>query len=108
MNKTSSPKKEAPSIVKVGAFKKYLITKNPKTGRPKKTPILFAYKDVEYDLDGWADCSKFLPEDFDLVHLRLKREKTVSGWIVGFKWVGLRLKNDDIVCFWKKTDEGRE
>lgn len=63
------------------------------------------YKDVECDIDGWVDCRKFLPDDFDLVFMRLKRGKAISGWISGKIWCGLRLKNDDVVIFWKRKEE---
>lgn len=93
------------TTVKVGDIKEHLSSENPETGRTKKTPVFFTYRDVQYDIDGWADCARYLPEDFDLVFMRLKREKTIPGWISGRSWSGLRLKNDDVVLFWKRKDE---
>jgi hypothetical protein len=95
------------TIIKVGNVKDYIITKNQNTGYQKKTPVFYTYKDVEYDIDGWADCKRFLPDDYDLVFLRLFREKTIPGWISGSSWYGLRLKKEDSVTYWKrKEDEG--
>lgn len=96
------------SIVKVGYIKKYLISRYTSTGQKKKIPIFYTYKDIRFDVDGWANSKKFLPEDFDLVLLRLKRERTIPGWINGMKWEGIRLKKDDLVMFWKRNEEERE
>jgi hypothetical protein len=96
------------SIAKVGYIKKYVISSYKPTGQKKKIPIFYTYKDIKFDIEGWANSKKFLPEDFDLVLLRLKREKIIPGWIIGMKWTGLRLKKDDEVMFWKKNEEERE
>ena len=91
--------------VHVGYLKEYLQTVDETTGKVKKTPVYYTYRDVEYDIDGWADSKRFLPEDFDLVFMRLKREKTITGWVNGNTWDGLRLKDDDEVLFWKRNEE---
>lgn len=62
----------------------------------------FDYRDVEFDADGWADAKKYLPADYDLMFLKVKDKKSVSGWHVGKKWDGLRLKKDDEILYWKK------
>jgi hypothetical protein len=107
-NKTKKKNSSAPGecpYKKVGNIKEYYQVLNKKTGRFSRKPIYFTYKDIEYDIDGWADCKRFLPEDFDLVLMRLKREKTINGWISGLAWNGLRLKPDDEVLFWKRRLE---
>jgi hypothetical protein len=91
--------------IKVGNVKEYVYTQNKITGRTNKVPIPYVYKDVAYDIDGWADSEKYLPEDFDLVLMKLARGKTVPGWIGGTTWYGLRFKKDDAVLFWKRNPE---
>lgn len=62
----------------------------------------FKYKDVEYDLEGWADATKYYPADFDLVLIQLKDKKNpVSAWCMGKKWEGARIKGDEEVMRWK-------
>ena len=64
------------------------------------------YKDVHCDIDGWADSSRFMPADFDLVYLKLEGKKSISGWSTGTSWDGLKLNKDDKVLYWKrKPDE---
>ena len=86
--------------IKVGDIKSYVIKAS---GR--KNPVFYSYGDVEYDIDGWADVTRFLPNDFDLVFLRLKRERTIPGWINGQSFEGRKLKPDDVVLFWKRKEE---
>lgn len=62
----------------------------------------YTYSDVKYDADGWADAKKFIPEDFDLCHLKIKDQKTKSGWSKGYKFDGLRIEPEDEVLYWKK------
>lgn len=107
LNTTSSSLPPIPAKrIKVGLIKKYIPTVDKKTGRTKKMPVFYSYiKDVIYDIDGWADAKRFLPEDFDLVYLRLKRNRTIPGWINGLSWHGSRLKTNDEVLFWKRKEE---
>lgn len=93
------------AMIKVGNVKEYIVSENKSTGRPRKSAVLYAYKDLNYDVDGWADAKTCLPDDFDLVYLRLKREKTIPGWVSGAIWYGMRLKKDDEVMFWKRLEE---
>lgn len=86
--------------IKVGDIKSYKIKAD---GR--KNPVFYSYAHVEYDIDGWADVEKYLPNDFDLVFLRLKRERTIPGWINGQFFEGRKLKPDDVVLFWKRKEE---
>jgi hypothetical protein len=96
------------SMVKVGDIKAYTSSKDSKTGKLVRKKILYNYQDVQYDIDGWVDSKKYLPEDFDLVYMRLKREKVIPGWISGTSWLGLRLKPDDEVTFWKRKVWGED
>lgn len=94
------------SRIKVGVIKKYIPVVDKKTGKRKKIPVFYSYlKDVIYDIDGWADAKKFLPEDFDLVYMRLKRKRKIPGWINGLSWHGSRLRPNDEVLFWKRKEE---
>ncbi len=70
-----------------------------KTGKER----LFSYRDIEYDFDSWADASKYLPADCDLMHLKTETN-TMSGWSCGELWDGLRLKPDCKVLYWKKQN----
>lgn len=78
-----------------------------KVGRKiPSTKIVFQYKDVDFDLDGWADATKYRPVDFDLVLLQIEgREKPISGWAVGNTWDSVRMKDKDIVLTWKRKRE---
>lgn len=62
------------------------------------------YKDCVYDKNMWADASKFLPNEYDLVSLKLKSGKIISGWFSLNQWEGLRLQPSDEVLFWKKNE----
>lgn len=74
------------------------------TGRKTKEKEYF-YRDVQYDIDGWADATKWLPADYDLVIMRLKNRPTIVGWSVGKEWISLRLKDNDTVLQWRKKPE---
>ena len=94
--------------IQVGDIKEKTGSIDEKTGKRRKSPVFYSYQDVEYDIDGWADASRFLPEDFDLVYMRLKRDKSIPGWFNGSSWTGLRLKSDDKVVFWKRKLEEKK
>lgn len=108
--KLSSPKKSSTSISrkKVGDFKAIITKKDPKSKKDKRTTVFYSYADCESDFDGWVDCKRFLPADFDLVHMRLKRNRTIPGWVNGSTWEGLRIKPDDEVKYWKRKEEDRD
>jgi hypothetical protein len=66
----------------------------------------FTYTMVEYDAEGWADASKYLPQDYDLCYLMLEgNKKPVSGWSVGLHWEGLRVERASNVLLWKRQRE---
>jgi len=70
-----------------------------------KHPIEYLYSDVEYDQDGYADASKYLPADFDLVSMKIEGQKPLPGWSHGRSWDGLNLKPGSKIISWKKMQE---
>lgn len=72
----------------------------------------YSYKDVVFDKDGWADASMYLPKDYDLVHMKLKRDnvenKILPGWIFCRTWRGLNLRIQDRIIAWKIKPEEKE
>lgn len=65
----------------------------------------FCYGKVEFDEDGWADAKKFLPNDYDLCHLKVRDKGIVSGWAMFNSWDGLNVDKTDEVLFWKRNKE---
>lgn len=65
----------------------------------QKTP---SYKYVDYDSNGFADASKFLPFPFDMCLLKMK-DKILSGWYTGKNWDGLNVKPTDNILSWKRV-----
>jgi len=61
----------------------------------------FSYTEIDYDLDGWVDVDRFLPEEYELVTLWLE-EGIKNGWHTSAGWKGFRLKDYDVVIYWKK------
>jgi len=81
---------------------KYKLT-NPKNPKEK---ITFRYSLIPEDniKDGWVKSSEYLPEAFDLVHIRdddLK--KTRPGWFDGHTWDGYKLDNSHHYMYWKRV-----
>lgn len=72
------------------------------TGSKKR----FSYSEVEYDNFGWADSSKYLPLDYDLVEVKNKENKVFSGWIIGIKWEGYRIQEGINLTHWRRADHG--
>ncbi len=70
---------------------------------PRAMPI--TYQEIPYDQDGWADASAYLPEDLELMHIKVSGKKVFSGWCIGKHWEGLRLKPEDVVLYWKRNKE---
>ncbi len=62
-----------------------------------------SYADIETDNEKWVDCSKYLPEDFDLVFLKLESGRTRKGWLSGNSWDGAKIKSKDKVLYWKRN-----
>jgi len=51
--------------------------------------------------DGWLSIEQYLPEDYELVHLKSDLlGRAVTGWAQGNKFVGLRVK-DQRYKYWK-------
>lgn len=66
------------------------------------------YADIHYDPDGWVDAEKYLPGDYDLVYLKIKDKFSKSGWIVGKRWDGLKVLEEDKVLYWKRKPEEKD
>ena len=66
---------------------------------------LFTYNHVTFDKYRWADAEKYLPEDFDLVHMKLSSGKIIPGWSNGRVWEGIRLKPEHEVKAWRRQFE---
>lgn len=66
---------------------------------------LLTYKKVPCVKGEWVDANKYLPNDFDLLLLKIKDKPIISGWCVGKKWDGLKYKRGDIVTHWKRKHE---
>lgn len=64
----------------------------------------YSYKNVFFDEDGWADAKKYVPEDFDLVSVKIKNKKICSAWVNGKTWDGLKIKREDEVLAWKRQE----
>jgi len=66
----------------------------------------FTYNDIKYEPGKWADASKYLPADYDLVFIKYPNQiKTKSAWCIGRKWDGLNIHPDQNVLYWKKNVE---
>ena len=87
-------------MIKVGGIKCWEIH-----GKKREKPLRYNYSDVEFDEEGWASAAKFLPEDFDLVYLKIEGKKITGGWINGKKWDGARIYPGDKVISWKRKPE---
>lgn len=64
-----------------------------------------AYHNLKYDANGWADASKYLPKDYDLVWMKIEHKRNKSGWINGKEWNAIGLKDSDVVLYWKRRRE---
>ncbi len=68
----------------------------------KRKKRSFLYDDVEYDNDKWADATKYLPADYDLMYLKIEgRWRPLTGWSVGKKWDGLDINSNFKITHWK-------
>jgi len=69
----------------------------------------FTYPMVEYDEDLWADASKFLPLEYDLLYLKIENKKSIiRGWYTGYGWDGAKFEENDKVLCWKKANHHDE
>lgn len=74
-------------------------------GKTKKNAThKYGYKDVQYDVDGWADTSKYIPAPYDLCVLKTDN-KTMTGWHTGQIWDGLNIKEKHKILYWKRLIE---
>lgn len=69
-----------------------------------KTSIA-TYDDVEYDQNGFADCTKYRPIEFDICVIKINNGKTFIGWWDGFQYYSGKLRNMTYkVTHWRKLD----
>ena len=73
--------------------------------KPGSVDKKFSYSDVEFDKDGWADVSKYLPILYDLMLLKDGAGKNLVGWYSGSQWDGLRYKGQNVTHWKRKMDD---
>ena len=66
--------------------------------------VPYKYTDAKFDIDGWSDPKKWLPYPYDLCWLKMP-DRTRTGWWTGRNWEGMRIKDKDVVLYWKKCTE---
>lgn len=63
----------------------------------------FSYKDVKFDIGGWADSNEYLPFSYDLCYVKTEPEvKNLIAWHTGQIWDGLNMKSSYKVLCWKR------
>lgn len=70
--------------------------------------FLLTYDDVITDDSGWVDPQYFLPEEFDLVLIKLSTQEKSFGWIENKDWFGKKLLPVGKVISWFHPEEGRK
>jgi len=85
-----------------------MIMKVGKSKTPGPYPKKLGYRHLPYDVDGWVNASKYLPEDYDLVTMRLKNGEYKFGWSVGDVWDGAQIDGNEEVIAWKRKGEDKE
>ena len=63
------------------------------------------YTGVEYDKDGLADASKYIPSDYDLVYLKTNFGNIKNGWWAGNEFFCRKLLDGEKVLKWKKNKD---
>lgn len=71
----------------------------------RKARSCYAYSDVKFNNEGWADAIKFLPKEFDLCDLKTETGKIFRGWYSGQSWDGINVKPKCNIKFWKRHEE---
>ncbi len=83
-------------------IKRVVLKYMPKTANRE---TFVKYIDVPLDKDGYADASKYLPVEYDLMFLKIDGKSVRSGWWNGNRWDGLNVNPDDNVLYWKRNME---
>jgi len=65
----------------------------------------YQYREVPFDIDGWALASRYLPADYDMMYMRCDDERTIPGWCNGTKWLGMRLRDQKVIAWKRKPEE---
>lgn len=74
----------------------------------EETGKVLSYRTVKMDIDGWVNAKEYLPDDYDIMYLKIKDRQSTHGWISGNKWDGLRIRPDDEVLYWKRKQEAAD
>ena len=71
----------------------------------KKEGILIpklTYAKVPNDGNGWVDVSEYLPDNYDLVLMKIG-DTYKNGWYQGNSWDGYRFNEGEEVTHWKRV-----
>lgn len=68
---------------------------------------VYSYTDVDFDKNGWADATKYLPDEFDLCYLRTDSGMKI-GWFCGNGWDGKTVEKWDVITKWKRNKTYQE
>ena len=91
--------------------------KSPKKSRnifPKKVGNkymqVFSYAQCIKSKDGFIDAKRYLPFPGDLVFVIIERkgeklDRIYPGWWTGQSWDGAKIKDSDIILYWKRKEE---
>lgn len=65
----------------------------------------FMYRDVFFDVNGWAKSTDYLPLDYDLVYVMTDNGRSYSAWHTGQEWDGTKINPDMKIVAWRRNDE---
>lgn len=61
-----------------------------------------SYNRADKHHDGWVDANLYSPPEFMLVEGKIKGKKeAVKVWSTGKNWDGIRIREGDIVEYWR-------
>lgn len=93
--------------------------RNPQPEKPKGpvrlghtiNGVLMTY-DLLPDPTGWIDATQFVPKEFILKMVRIKRkgiiiDQILIAWWNGSSWDGYKLKEGDVIIEWRCREDGR-
>lgn len=74
-----------------------------KVGDLLENGTILSYPKCEYDSEGFADVTKYLPVEFDLCLLKIEgKQKKILGWMQTSSWDGLLFRYGYKVTHWKR------
>lgn len=62
------------------------------------------YTGLPGGMSSWQNPNNYKPQPFDLVKIKTGK-KEITGWWTGNTWMGLRLREKDVVVSWKRCSE---